>query len=108
MKQTNACQNNQKQNFVNWKLGKKFTQCRPELKEKIFTSVLSGNHGPGPSDRDQTFPDYVFLCLHNLGLKSQKSSLIQSVVTAVMTQAAALMRLPDFQAGLEPIGSLKR
>merc|ERR1711893_418264 len=31
-KQTNACQNNQKQNFINWKLGKKFTQCRPELK----------------------------------------------------------------------------
>ena len=42
------------------------------------------------------------------GFKSQKSSLTQSVVTAVMNQAAALMRLPDFQAGIEPIGSLKR
>merc|ERR1711953_1666466 len=31
-KQTTACQNNQKQNFINWRLGKRFTQCRPELK----------------------------------------------------------------------------
>jgi basic membrane lipoprotein Med (substrate-binding protein (PBP1-ABC) superfamily) len=32
LKQTTACQNNQKQNFINWRLGKRFTQCRPELK----------------------------------------------------------------------------
>ena len=75
----------------------------PRIKGKDFYQFY-----PGITDRDQTIPDYLFLYLHNLGLKSQKSSLIQSVVTAVMTQAAALMRLPDSQAGLEPIGSLKR
>ena len=43
-----------------------------------------------------------------LVLKSKKSSLIQFVVTAVLTQAAVSTRLRDFQAGLELIGSQKR
>jgi len=45
---------------------------------------------------------------NSLNAVRSSSSLTQSVVTAVMNQAAALMRLPDFQAGIEPIGSLKR
>jgi len=45
---------------------------------------------------------------NSLNAVRSSSSLIRSVATAAMIQAAALMRLPDFQAGIEPIGSLKR
>merc|ERR550534_912650 len=45
---------------------------------------------------------------NSLNAVRSSSSLIRSVAIAVMIQAAALIRIPDFQAGIEPIGSLKR
>jgi hypothetical protein len=70
----------------------KWDASKPPLVKIIKSKTLS----IGDSERD------------SLNAVRSSSSLIRSVDTAAMNQAAALMRLLDFQAGIEPIGSLKR
>lgn len=90
--------------------------------ETILLAKLNGGVDMGPpvgSKWDASKPSLVKIIKsktssignserNSLNAVRSLSSLTQSVVTAVMNQAAALMRLPDFQAGIEPIGSLKR
>ena len=78
---------------------------------KTYVRQISFEYHPmyGNTRRECTILNDKIFALSLFWFKNlEKSSLIRSVATAVMIQAAALMRLPDFQAGIEPIGSLKR